>query len=395
MNGLVADFDPSRLLPRNRRPITATTTATASRYGEYRAERLRKLQPTSLTAWATDLLWSVAFPTVFGVGIAACTTGLLQIEAVDDWVKQTPISPTVAASLSTLVAFIISLRLGQNLTENSRSIEAFNDVCGAGLRTPLPLPSRDPARQHAPTPAVFAAINIAVWSRSLVSKEEFQDVTLPDGRGGVYQTTRLGLLLASFPYAVQFTYRGQADIPFERLPLGGDAALLARAEELTSSDDGFVGVSPFTALLMQLSEYIHNLEDRGEIQPSELGTLFAQIDALTAAEGKIASSVTFAYPRILRALLYGVFASWLFLLSLTEIAPASGWHSLWLVGLLSDATIGLYAMSNRYANPFRIRSKDSTQTPLIGLAAKETEVVRRHEPLHPQFPQTNHRPTHS
>jgi len=70
-----------------------------------------------------------------------------------------------------------------------------------------------------------------------------------------------------------------------------------------------------------------------------------------------------------------VFFGWLSLLSLTEIGPASGWHSLWLVGLLSLSSVGLYAMSNRYANPFAIKSRDSTQTPLISIACKETELA--------------------
>ena len=136
-------------------------------------------------------------------------------------------------------------------------------------------------------------------------------------------------------------------------------------------------------------------QDRGEIQASELGTLFAQINALTAAEGLIASSVTFSYPRILRVMLYAVFVLWLGLLSLTEIGPTVGYYSLLFVGLLSLSSIGLYSLSNRYANPFRIKSEDSTQTPLISIACKETElaidgIFARHNSL-----TTTSRPTQS
>lgn len=340
----LADYDDP-LLRRN-----GPAKTTASRYGEYRAKRLRKAEPTSALAWLIDITWSTAFPGLFGVGIAALAVALLQIDAVDDWVKDNPISPQVINSLSTLVAFIVSLRLSQNLSDNASSINAFNDVCGS-------------------------AINIAIWSRSLVSADQFQFVTLPDGKGGLYQTTRLGLILASVPFVVRYTFRGDLDIPLEELALGGDPTLLARANALTNARNGFTRVSPFTALLMMIGEYVHMLEDSGEIKPGELGALFKQIDALTAAEGKIASSVNFSYPRILRALLYTVFFTWLFLLSLTDIGPSSGWNSLWLVGLLSLASVGLYAMSNRYANPFMIRSKDSTQTPLVGIACREAEVA--------------------
>ena len=331
-------------------PLTRGGKVGASRYGEYRARRLRKAQPTTLLAWVIDLTWSTAFPATFGVCIAALAVAMLQIDAVDTWVKDNPVSPQVVTSLSTLVAFIISLRLSQNLTDNATSINAFNDVCGS-------------------------VINIAIWSRSLVSNDQFQIVTLPDGKGGMYQTTRIGLLLASVPYAVRYTFRGDLDIPFEELPVGGDPSLLARANNLTTTRDGFASVSPFTALLMMIGEFVHALEDNGEIKPGELGALFKQIDALTAAEGTIASRVTFSYPRILRALLYAVFFAWLFLLSLTDIGPSSGWNTLWLVGLLSLSSVGLYAMSNRYSNPFTIRSKDSTQTPLVGIASRQAETA--------------------
>jgi predicted membrane chloride channel (bestrophin family) len=206
-----------------------------------------------------------------------------------------------------------------------------------------------------------------------VSNDQFQVVTLPNGNGGLYQTTRLGLLLATVPFVVRYTFRGDLDIPFEELAVGGDPVLLERANDLTTSSDQFASVSPFTALLMMIGEYVHNLEDNGEIKPGELGALFKQIDALTAAEGVIASRVSFTYPRILRVLLYIVFFAWLCLLSLTDIGPSSGWNSLWLVGLLSLSSVGLYAMSNRYSNPFTIRSKDSTQTPLVGIACREAE----------------------
>lgn len=256
----------------------------------------------------------------------------------------------------------------QNLTENATSIEAFNDVCGS-------------------------VINIAVWSRSLVSKGEFTYVKLPDGtRNGVYETTRFGLILASMAYVVKYTFRGMLDIPFEELPVGGDAKLLARANELTTSTDGRATVSPFTALLMMIGEYIHNLEVRGEIQPSELVTLFKQIDALTQAEGKIASSVSFSYPRVLRVLLYSVFCAWLGLLSLTQIAPESGWHSLWLSGLLSLSSIGLYSMSNRYA----VRTPHDPLGPALSRSRSSTRVCPcvcvRAEPLHDPLDQVHASP---
>ena len=287
----IADYAPSRAR-RGARARTALTTGAAmptatggaSGYGEYRAKRLRKAQPTSAKAWVIDLLWSIAVPASLGVAIAAIAMGLLEVDDVDDWVRNTPISSQVVTSLSTLVALIVSLRLSQNLTENATSIEAFNDVCGS-------------------------VINIAVWSRSLVSKGEFTYVTLPNGTGGTYSTTRFALILASMPYVVKFTFRGRLDIPFEELPIGGDAKLLARAHELTASTDGLATVSPFTALLMMIGkratepptlnrcsnptpapcagEYIHQLEVKGEIKPSELGTLFKQIDSLVRVRVRV------------------------------------------------------------------------------------------------------------
>lgn len=342
MDGLV-DYQP--LLVRE-----DADAAAASRYGTFRAARLRKLQPTSATAWGIDALWAVAFPASFGVATATLAVALLQIEAIDDWVKSNPISPQVISALSTLVAFIVSLRLGQNLTQNAASITSFGDLCGA-------------------------CVNIAVWARSLVSSSNFEYVTLPDGKGGFYQTSTLGLILASIPFVIKYTFRRTTEIRFEELPVAGDPALLARAKELTTSTDGFAAVSAFTALLMLIGEYVDDLETNGEIKPNELGTLFAQVNALTAAEGVIAGSNTYSNPAILGILLYGVFFSWLFLLSLTDIAPESGFNALWLVGLLALTSVGVYALSNRYANPFALRSRNSTQAPIIAVACKETEVA--------------------
>jgi len=92
-------------------------------------------------------------------------------------------------------------------------------------------------------------------------------------------------------------------------------------------------------------------------------------------------------------LLYSVFCAWLGLLSLTQLAPESGWHSLWLGGIISTSSVGLYSMSNRYANPFMIRSKDSTQTPLIAIAARQTERVRRRAPPYTHLPPRPPRPS--
>jgi len=127
--------------------------------------------------------------------------------------------------------------------------------------------------------------------------------------------------------------------------------------------------------MCQVGEYIDDLEEKDKIKGNEMSTLLGQINALSASEGAISGSVTFSYPQILNWLLYAVFIAWLGLLSLTDIGPASGWNALWYVGLLSLASVGLFALSSRYANPFQIRSKNSTQTPLIGIACREAEIA--------------------
>jgi len=101
MDGIV-DYDPSRA-PGKRGKFIAG-------YGEYRAARLRKVQPTGALAWIIDLLWAVAFPVGLGVVISAVAVACLEIDDVSDWVRDNPVSPQVVSSLSTLVAFIVSLR---------------------------------------------------------------------------------------------------------------------------------------------------------------------------------------------------------------------------------------------------------------------------------------------
>ena len=176
---------------------------------------------------------------------------------------------------------------------------------------PLLHPLRRPVHTR-PTPPTTLASFAPLCSLFAIfcEQDEFQYVTLPDGKGGVYQTTRLGLILATVPYVVRFTYRGTLDVSFEELPVGGDRQLLARANDLTPARDGVGSVSPFTAMLMMIGETVNTFEEQGNIKPGELSALFKQIDALTAAEGKISSSVTFSFPKILRALLYTVFFAW-------------------------------------------------------------------------------------
>lgn len=321
----------------------------ASRHGEFRVARLREEEPTRATAYLLDLGISVAAPAGLGVVIAAVAVGLLQLDAVEAWVTDNPFSPQVLAALGTLVSLLVSMRLSSNQSKNAQLINEFGNLSGT-------------------------CVNLAIWARSLVTSGEFEYLTLPDGRGKFYRTTELGLLLASVPYIVKYTERA-GELRYEQLPLGGSPALLGRVRELTTPKDGLIAVSGFTAVTMMLGEAFDNLEARGLIKPPELNLFFSQLNALTAAEGAISGSVAYSPPRVLSLLLYATFVAYFAILTVTNIGKDLSWNSLWVVAVLVLTTVGIFALSERYENPFKIRSRNSTQRPLVSIAAKQTEMA--------------------
>ncbi len=321
----------------------------------WRAGRLREKPANVCWGYTLDLFTGVVFPAAIGAGMAAIAQVILiNVDGSAEWIQQNIYSDQVLSSLGTMIVFLVTLRLGSNLTRNGAIIGHFGNLCGA-------------------------CVNLAIWSRSLVTSGKLDVVSFPstvgaDGRIVYYRTTEIGLVLASIPYAVKYTYR-DVKVKLEQLPIGASPAILQRAIQLSTSKDNYVGVAPFLALVMVLGEKFDDLEAESQIKPPELGIVFAQLNALTGEEGSIGGIQGYAPPGVLNFLLYTIFALYYLLLILGDLGANNGWQSLWIVGVLIVTNFGIWQISEKYANPFNVSVKTSTQKPLISDGARGTEVA--------------------
>lgn len=314
----------------------------------YRAQRLRPKQPNVCWAYATDLGIGVGVPALVGVAIAAvCVSIVENVEDAPHYIREHLYSDHVVGSLGTMLVFLVSLRLGANLARNSGVIGQFGNLCGA-------------------------CVNLAIWTRSLVSSGKIELLSLPDADGGTYRTTEIGLVLASIPYIVKYQYRG-TKLKLEQLPLGASPGLLARARALVNPPKVTTQVPPFLAAVVLLGQFFDDLEHAGQIKGPELGLVFNQLSALTNAEGAIGGIDGYGQPGVLTVLMYLLFVSYFVLLTLGDVAINNGWQGLWIVPVLVVANLGLFQVSRRYQNPFDIRRAKSTQKPLITDASIGTE----------------------
>lgn len=316
----------------------------------YRALRLQPKPTNVCWAYTLDLASGVLLPGILGVILAAiCVSIVEHVDGAADFVQNNVYAEQVVSSLGTMLVFLVSLRLGANLARNSGVIGQFGNLCGA-------------------------CVNLAIWSRSLVTSGKLEVRSYPDVGGGYYRTTEIGLILASIPYIVKFQYRyGGAGVKLEQLPIGADTDLLARARALTNPADPNSAVPPFLAMVVLLGQIFDDLEHAGQIKAPELGLVFNQLNALTGAEGAIGGIDGYGQPGVLTVLMYLLFFLYFTLLTLGDVAINNSWQGLWIVAVLVIANFGLFQVSQRYGNPFDIRRARSTQKPLITDAARGTE----------------------
>ena len=316
----------------------------------YRALRLRPKAANVCWAYVLDLVSGVLVPGLLGVGLAAvCVAIIKNVDGATEFVRDNVYAEQVVSSLGTMLVFLVSLRLGANLARNAGVIGQYGNLCGA-------------------------CVNLAIWSRSLVTSGKLEVLPFADVDGGTYRTTEIGLILATIPYVVKFTYRyGGAGVKLEQLPIGASPSLLARAQELTNPKKASAAVPPFLALVVLLGQIFDDLEHAKQIGGPELGLVFNQLNALTGAEGAIGGIDGYSQPGVLSVLMYLLFFLYFTLLTLGDIAINNSWQGLWIVAVLVIANFGLFQVSQRYANPFDVRRARSTQKPLITDAARGTE----------------------
>jgi hypothetical protein len=316
-----------------------------------RRKRLNKETNDWGSAIVLDLLWG-AGPWL--AGTCAVSVGLWLVHEHVEGAPATFLkfnAPAAIAAISTFSAFLLVSKIQANLSCNSTIIREFNNLTGS-------------------------VINLALWVKSqMVAGKRFaKPLELPDGSGGVYVTNKIGLTLSSVPYIVKYIGRG-VDIMPEGLPLGQDPELVATFKRYTQKGKSSTAtMTPFSAVVLMLGEQIDTIQ-RGEKKDTEYAVLFAQLNAVTAAEGAIGASTGYNPPYILDALLYIVFVLFLLLTLVSDLIPNNDANAIWIAAVITFCTAVFFQISDRYWNPMALRSKRSGQEPLVSKMCVAAELA--------------------
>ena len=169
-------------------------------------------------------------------------------------------SPVAVGAISSFAAFLLVSKQSAALSNNARIIGEFGNASGS-------------------------CINLCLFVKSqIASGKTTEFLTLPDGRGGFYQTTRFALVCSSIMGVLKYSGRGVPVWP-EGLALSQDAKLLLAFKTYIAPANGSPGLPPFPALILMLGELVDEIQ-AGE-RASEYAVLFKQLNAITAAEGKV------------------------------------------------------------------------------------------------------------
>ena len=320
------------------------------RIAQMRRKRLNKAPNAWCAAITVDLFWG-AGPWL--AGVCAVAVGLWRLHDTVDGAPETFThfnSPVAISAISTFSAFLLVSRIQKNLDSNRNIIDQFGRLAGS-------------------------AVNIAIWIKSQMVSTKAAAVLmpLPDGNGATYMANKIGLTLASVPYVVKYVGRG-VDIKPEGLPIGQDRQLVERYNDFTASSmfGSSGGMAPFAAIVLMIGEQIDQIQ-RSEKKDSEYAVLFAQLNALTGAEGTIGAVSAYAAPYIMTALLYALVVLYLLFVLVSDLIPNNGGNSIWIAAVMAFCTIVFFQISERYANPMALRSKRSGQAPLISQVCVSTE----------------------
>ena len=325
------------------------TSADAAGYAAAaRVKRLNKTQNNWILGMFFDLLFG-AGPWVFGVAIVA--SGLAAIYTEVDGAKDTFQlfnAPVAITAISTFASFLLVGKQSTNLGNNAKIIGEFGNLSGS-------------------------LVNVCLFLKSQISSgKSVEFLTLSDGTGGFFQTTRIGLVCASVMYVVKYSGRGTKIEP-SGLPLGQDPRLLQSFTKYTTPSNGSPGMSPFLACILMVGELVDEFQT-GE-KASEYAVLFNQINAVTAAEGAIGGTAGYGGPYLMKYLLYILYSLYLLLLLVTDLVPNNEYNSIWISAILAFCTVAFYQISERYGNPMALRSKRMGQKPFVSNACVDTEIA--------------------
>jgi len=261
-------------------------------------------------------------------------------------------APAAIAAISTFSAFLLVNKIQANLACNSSIVTEFNNLTGS-------------------------LINLALWvkSQKVPGKTTTTNRDLPDGSGSTYQTNQISMTLSSVPYIVKYVGRG-VDIDPEGLPMGQDPHLVStyRRYAAKNSQGSTGSMTPFMVSILMIGEQIDQVQ-RGEKKDAEYAVLFAQLNAITAAEGAIGATAGYNPPYIMDALIFVVFGLFLTLTLVSDLIPNNNANAIWIGAIVAFCTIGFYQISDRYWNPMALRSNRTGQDPLISKMCVSTELA--------------------
>jgi len=239
----------------------------------YRRKRLVKGGNNWMVGMLLDLLFG-ALPWVLFAAILAVTVTAIRNEvdgAADTFALFN--APVALGAISTFASFLLVSKQGTNLSNNAAIIGGFGDLSGS-------------------------VINIALYVKSQISSgKSVEFITLADGSGGYYQTTRIALALSSVCYIVKYQGRGTKIIAAQ-LPLGQDPKLLEAYSKLLAPANGAKGVDEFGAIILTIGELVDEFQ-QGQ-KASEYAVLFSQITATTGAQGRISGTAGYGGPYIMK-----------------------------------------------------------------------------------------------
>ena len=314
-----------------------------------RKRRLEKEPNNWVLAVVLDLLWGV-LPWVAGTAVA---TLVLFVIYENDGDAQTIFprlnAPVAIGTISTFSAFLLVSKIQANLTCNSRIIGEFGNLTGS-------------------------LINLAIWVRSQnLDGSNLDTLPLLSGFGDKYCTNRLALVLASVPYIVKYNGRHVPVVP-EWLPLGQDKVLVNVFKRLTAKSHGTERMSDFAASILMISEQLDQIH-RQNPKDAEYAAVFAQLNAVTSAEGTIGATAGYVAPYLLDAMNYIVFILFMLLLVISDVIPTNDGNAIWIAPLVALCTVAFFQISDRYWNAMALRSKRCGQPPLVSKMCVATEIA--------------------
>ena len=237
-----------------------------------RRKRLNKEANNWVLGMTYDLLFG-ALPWTLGAALVALAFQLLAV-AEPEVLKTYAVfsSPVAIGAISSFSAFLLVSKQSTALGNNARIIGEFGNAAGS-------------------------CVNLCLFIKSMMaSGKTIEYLTLPDGKGSYYQTTRPALLCSSIMGVLKYSGRGTPIWP-EGLALSQDPKLLAAFKMYLQPSNGSPGLAPFAALILMLGELVDEFQT-GE-RASEYAIIFNQLNSITAAEGAISGTNGYSGPFIM------------------------------------------------------------------------------------------------